>query len=100
MIAEFIGKMVPPAATVTAEKAKTEDWVDRVHSIGTLVAIEGVDVRRSGGMVVDYFFDSGKDVEKGAKLVKLDTSVEEADSPTTRRRSSRPSSTTSASRSW
>jgi membrane fusion protein (multidrug efflux system) len=30
-------------------------------------------------MVTDYFFDSGQDVEKGAKLVKLDTSVEEAD---------------------
>ena len=80
MIAEFIGKMAPPAATVTAEKAKVEEWVDRVHSIGTMVAIEGVDVSpQQGGMVVEYFFDSGDDVEKGAKLVKLDTSVEEAD---------------------
>jgi membrane fusion protein (multidrug efflux system) len=80
MIAEFIGKMAPPAATVTAEKAKVEEWVDRVHSIGTMVAIEGVDVSpQQGGMVVEYFFDSGDDVEKGAKLVNLDTSVEEAD---------------------
>jgi membrane fusion protein (multidrug efflux system) len=80
MIAEFVGKMAPPAATVTAEKAKVEAWVDRVHSIGTMVAIEGVDVSpQQGGMVVEYFFDSGDDVEKGAKLVKLDTSVEEAD---------------------
>ena len=30
-------------------------------------------------MVIDYFFDSGQDVEKGEKLVELDTSVEEAD---------------------
>ena len=45
-----------------------------------MVAIEGVDVSpQQGGMVVEYFFDSGDDVEKGAKLVKLDTSVEEAD---------------------
>jgi len=51
-----------------------------VRAIGTLVAIEGVDVApQVGGIVTDYFFDSGDDVEKGEKLVKLDTSVEEAD---------------------
>jgi membrane fusion protein (multidrug efflux system) len=72
--------MVPPPATVTAEPAKTETWIDRVRAIGTLVAIEGVDVApQVGGIVTDYFFDSGHDVEKGQKLVKLDTSVEEAD---------------------
>lgn len=80
MIGEFMAKMVPPPATVTAEAAKTESWIDRVRAIGTLVAIEGVDVApQVGGIVTDYFFDSGGDVEKGETLVKLDTSVEEAD---------------------
>ena len=80
MISDFVSKMVPPPATVTAETAKTESWIDRVRAIGTLVAIEGVDVApQLGGMVTDYFFDSGHDVAKGQKLVKLDTSVEEAD---------------------
>ena len=80
MIGEFMAKMVPPTATVTAELAKTESWVDRVRAIGTLVAIEGVDVApQVAGLVTGYFFDSGADVEKGAKLVQLDTSVEEAD---------------------
>jgi membrane fusion protein (multidrug efflux system) len=80
MIGEFMAKMVPPPATVTAEIAKSESWIDRVRAIGTVVAIEGVDVApQVGGMVTDYFFDSGQDVEKGAKLVKLDTTVEEAD---------------------
>jgi membrane fusion protein (multidrug efflux system) len=80
MIGEFVSKMVPPPATVTAEAAKSESWIDRVRAIGTLVAIEGVDVApQLGGSVTGYFFDSGVDVEKGAKLVKLDTSVEEAD---------------------
>jgi membrane fusion protein (multidrug efflux system) len=80
MIADFIGKMAPPPATVTAEAAKAEKWTNRVHSIGTLVAIEGVDVApQVGGMVMEYFFDSGHDVEKGQKLVQLDISVEEAD---------------------
>jgi membrane fusion protein, multidrug efflux system len=80
MIADFMSKMVPPPATVTTELAKTENWVDRLRAIGTMAAIEGVDVApQLGGMVTDYYFDSGKDVEKGEKLVKLDTSVEEAD---------------------
>jgi len=80
MIADFVGKMAPPAATVTTEPAKTETWVARVHSIGTLVAIEGVEVApQLGGTVMEYFFDSGQEVKTGEKLVQLDISVEEAD---------------------
>jgi membrane fusion protein (multidrug efflux system) len=80
MIGEFMAKMVPPPATVTAEPAKSESWIDRVRAIGTLMAIEGVDVApQVAGMVTGYFFDSGADVDKGAELVQLDTSVEEAD---------------------
>jgi membrane fusion protein (multidrug efflux system) len=80
MISDFVSKMVPPPATVTVEAAQTESWIDRVSAIGTLAAVEGVDVApQLGGMVTDYFFDSGHNVQKGAKLVKLDTSVEEAD---------------------
>jgi membrane fusion protein (multidrug efflux system) len=80
MIADFVSKMAPPAATVTAEPAKLENWTDRVHSVGTLLAIEGVEVAPEvGGIVSDYYFDSGQDVKKGEKLVQLDISVEEAD---------------------
>jgi membrane fusion protein, multidrug efflux system len=80
MIGEFMAKTKPPAATVTAERAGTKDWVDRVQSIGTLIAIQGVDVSPEvAGIVKDYHFESGNDVAKGAQLVELDTSVEEAD---------------------
>jgi membrane fusion protein (multidrug efflux system) len=80
MIKEFIGKMAPPPVTVTAMRAGEKEWVDKVQSIGTLIAIKGVDVAPEvGGIVKDYFFDSGQDVEKDAKLVALDTSVEETD---------------------
>ncbi|ODR96456.1 hypothetical protein AUC69_15015 [Methyloceanibacter superfactus] len=80
MIADFVSKMAPPAATVTAEPAKLESWTDRVHSIGTLIAIEGVEVAPEvGGIVSAYYFDSGDDVKKGQKLVQLDISVEQAD---------------------
>jgi membrane fusion protein, multidrug efflux system len=80
MIAGFMAKMVPPPATVTSEPARIASWSDQMHSIGTLIAIQGVDVAPEvGGVVTDYFFDSGKDVEKGAKLVELDSSVEQAE---------------------
>src|SRR5262252_7606597 len=71
MIGEFMAKMVPPPATVTTETARTENWTDRMRAIGTLVAIRGVEVAPEvSGIVSDYSFDSGDDVEKGAKLVK------------------------------
>ena len=80
MIAGFMAKVKPPPASVTAEHAGTKEWIDRVHSIGTLIAIQGIDVSSEvAGIVKEYYFDSGKDVEKGAKLVELNTSVEEAD---------------------
>ena len=80
MIKDFVSKMAPPAATVTAERAGTKEWVDRVKSIGTLIAIQGIDVAPEvGGIVKEYYFESGNDVPKGAKLIALDTSVEEAD---------------------
>jgi len=80
MVGEFMAKMKPPAATVTAERAGTKEWIDRVQSIGTLIAIRGVDVSPEvAGIVKNYYFESGNDVEKGTKLVELDTSVEEAD---------------------
>ena len=80
MIAGFMAKVKPPPASVTAEHAGTKEWIDRVQSIGTLIAIQGIDVSSEvAGIVKEYYFDSGKDVEKGAKLVELNTSVEEAD---------------------
>jgi membrane fusion protein (multidrug efflux system) len=80
MIGEFMAKMKPPAATVTAERAGTKEWIDRVQSIGTMIAIRGVDVSPEvAGIVKNYYFESGNDVGKGTKLVELDTSVEEAD---------------------
>ena len=80
MIQDFMLKMEQPPVTVTAERAVKKTWVDSVPSIGTLMAIQGVNVAPEvGGIVKDYLFDSGNDVEKGAKLVELDTSVEHAE---------------------
>jgi len=80
MIRSFLSQMVPPAATVTAEPAKVEKWGEQLTSIGTLIASQGVDITTQvAGVVTEIFFDSGRDVEQGAKLVQLDVAVELAD---------------------
>jgi membrane fusion protein, multidrug efflux system len=80
MIRSFLSQMKPPAATVTAEAAKVEKWGEQLTSIGTLIASQGVDVTTQvAGVVTQIFFESGQDVEQGAKLVQLDVAVELAD---------------------
>ena len=73
MIRQFLSTMKPPPATVTAEPARTERWVERLTSIGTLIASQGVEVTSQvAGIVTEVLIDSGKEVEQGAKLVQLD----------------------------
>jgi membrane fusion protein (multidrug efflux system) len=80
MIRSFLSQMKPPAATVTAEPAKIEKWGEQLTSIGSLIASQGVDVTTQvAGVVTEIFFESGQDVEQGAKLVQLDVAVELAD---------------------
>ncbi len=80
MIKEFLSKQQQPPATITAEAARTEDWVEQLTAIGTLIASQGVDVApQVAGIVTGLGFESDQDVEKGAKLVQLDISVELAD---------------------
>jgi membrane fusion protein, multidrug efflux system len=80
MIQGFLSKQVPPPATITAEAAKSDEWVERLPAIGTLIASQGVDVASQvSGIVTALGFESGEDVPEGKKLVQLDISVELAD---------------------
>ena len=80
MIRSFLSQMKPPPATVTAEAARTEKWVERLASIGTLVAFQGVDVASQvAGVITALAFESGENIEQAGKLVQLDIAVELAD---------------------
>src|SRR5581483_1005874 len=80
MIRSFLSQMKPPPATVTAEEARSERWVEHLTSIGTLIASQGVDIASQvAGVVTEVLIESGSDVEQGAKLVQLDVAVEQAD---------------------
>jgi membrane fusion protein (multidrug efflux system) len=80
MIKGFISQAPRPVATVAATKAEQESWRPRLPAIGTFRAIRGIDIApQVSGVITTLQFDSGQDVEKGAKLVQLDDSVEKAD---------------------
>jgi membrane fusion protein, multidrug efflux system len=80
MVRTFLSQMKPPPATVTAEAARTDKWIERLTSIGTMIASQGVEVTSQvAGIVTEVLIESGAEVEQGAKLVQLDTSVEVAD---------------------
>ena len=69
----------PPPVTISATTAKAETWQPVITSVGTLRAVNGVDIApQVDGIVTKLSFDSGHDVKAGALLLELDTAVEEA----------------------
>ena len=70
----------PKPTAVAVEEAKVEQWPPQLAAIGTLRAFQGIVVApQVAGVVSAIHFQSGDDVDAGAPLVDLDTSVEEAD---------------------
>jgi membrane fusion protein (multidrug efflux system) len=81
-ISKLIGSQktfkIPPESVTTTKVEKTS-WLASREAVGTLVAVRAVTVASEiGGQVKQINFDSGQEVKKGDLLVKLDTSVEEA----------------------
>ena len=75
----ILGSPRPPE-TVSEEAARTENWQPQITGIGTLTAVDGIDITpQVGGVVKEVKFDSGRDVKKGDLLVVLDTDTEVAD---------------------
>ena len=79
-LAEVILGSPRPAETIAAEAARTETWQPYIAGIGTLAAVEGIDITSQvGGVVEKVDFDSGQDMKKGQLLVTLNSDTEEAD---------------------
>ncbi|HNP52260.1 MAG TPA: efflux RND transporter periplasmic adaptor subunit [Nitrosomonas nitrosa] len=73
-------KQAPPPAVVAVTEVKQEWWQPYLTSVGSLVAVAGVDVSNElAGKVTAIQFESGQSVKKGQLLVKLDTSTDEAE---------------------
>jgi len=69
----------PPPEAVTTVVARAEGWDTTVKVIGTVAAVNGVTVSADlPGVVSEIDFDSGRSVNKGDVLVRLDTKQEQA----------------------
>jgi len=70
---------VPPPESVTSIKVAASTWQTRRAAIGTLVAVHDVMLGAElPGLIREVAFDSGRTVKRGAVLIKLDTTNEEA----------------------
>lgn len=70
---------VPPPETVSSALVHAEKWQPTLSAIGTVTAVQGVTVTPEiAGTVTEVAFESGAVVKKGDLLVRLDTSLEEA----------------------
>src|ERR1041385_5673144 len=72
-------KFKQPPESVSSAIAHEESWQDTLDAVGSISAVQGVNVTPEiAGTVSQIAFESGAVVNKGDLLVKLDTSSEEA----------------------
>lgn len=68
-----------PPAVVSVARAQTAEWGAELTAVGTVRAIQGVDVTTElAGTVAAIRFANGQNVRRGETLVLLDTSTERA----------------------
>ncbi len=71
--------MVPPPETVATAAVREEKWPDTLTAVGSINAKQGVTISPEiAGTVSEIAFESGAVVDKGDLLVRLNTSLEEA----------------------
>jgi len=80
LLKKFILGAEPPPAVVSAEAARLERRSDTLLAVGSIQAVNGVDIAaEQDGVVRAILFNSGQMVQKGQVLVRLDTETEAAD---------------------
>lgn len=66
-----------PAVTVSTTTAKVEAWQPQIKAVGTVRAMQGVDVTTEiAGLVRDIYYKSGDDVHEGQILVQLNADAD------------------------
>jgi membrane fusion protein (multidrug efflux system) len=68
-----------PPATVASVQVGAEQWRPRLQAVGSLVAVNGVEVSSEvDGVVHTIHFRSGEQVQEGEPLLRLDDTVDRA----------------------
>jgi membrane fusion protein (multidrug efflux system) len=79
MVSAYMKNFKIPAQTVETIKAKTQTWKPRLYAVGSLKAINGVNVSPEvAGQVIAIRFKSGDTVKKGQSLVQLDDAFDKS----------------------
>jgi membrane fusion protein (multidrug efflux system) len=79
-LAEVIMNAPKPAQIISAEPARTDAWAPEITAIGSLTAVDAIDITpQVGGVIEQVLFESGQQVKKGDKIVVFDTDTEEAE---------------------
>jgi len=79
MMKQFLASNAQPPATVTATEVKAEVWQPQLASVGTLRAIQGVQISAEiSGVVKKVHFTSGDEVKKGELLLEMNSDEEAA----------------------
>lgn len=79
MINQFLADLTLPPVTVATVTAEKKEWARYLKAVGTLKAVNGVDIAtETEGVVQKIFFSSSQQVKAGARLLQLDDRVEKA----------------------
>lgn len=80
-IKQMLGTLAAPkpAISISATRAKQTLWSSKVAAVGTLKALQGVDLSvEVSGTVSEINFSSGQAVTQGTRLLALDSRTEQA----------------------
>ncbi|MDQ6860914.1 MAG: efflux RND transporter periplasmic adaptor subunit [Verrucomicrobiota bacterium] len=68
-----------PPTTVTSAKVEKGNWTPILNAVGSIAPVQGATISAElAGTVEEVGFESGTPIKKGAMLMKLDASAEEA----------------------
>ena len=68
-----------PPAEISVVQSQTEQWTPAVKAVGSIVAVNGIDVANEvPGVIQQINFESGDLVSKGDVLIRLDAAIDEA----------------------
>ena len=80
MVEGFFDDMEAETVTITASTARLERWTPRVDAVGTFNPVQGAELSlEAAGIVREVHFENGQTVERGQRLIELDTRIDEAE---------------------
>ncbi|KEF30758.1 MAG: efflux RND transporter periplasmic adaptor subunit [Gammaproteobacteria bacterium] len=68
-----------PPAQISATRATTEQWTPSIKAVGSIEAVNGIEIANEvAGVVEEINFESGDRVKQGDVLIRIDSAIDEA----------------------